>query len=88
MTFKTPILDRAPSLPIINLAETQEEYQALPVIMANSPECIMTARLSLSFQERLRVLITGDIWYQQYTFRRGFSPVKFSTKEPPIHECI
>lgn len=88
MTPSSPVLKNIIDLPEVTLAKHQPEYVPLPAIIGNDQNGIITTRWTLSWRERIRLLIHGDLWLQQMTFHRGFSPVKLTVTQPDITECL
>lgn len=64
------------------LGADQPEYQPLPVHIEDSPYKCATACWQLTWRERLRLLITGKIWQQTYTFGRSYLPQLLSVERP------
>lgn len=67
----------------LNLAENQEEYEAIPVLyLKDNPEGQMVACFELNKDEIEEIVRTGKLWYVQHTFNRGFQPINMSTECP------
>ena len=88
MSPVSPVLqsDRKPFLREIVIAKDQPEYLPLPSIVHRDSHMV-TTRWRLSIAERLRVLFTGSIYHQQFTFGMKLQPVKMFTEEPSVEEC-
>ncbi len=59
-------------------AEDQPEYLPLPA--HKTPDGIVTSCWTLSFKERLRVLIHGQVFLSQMTFNQPLQPVLLDTE--------
>lgn len=75
----------SPVIPGLNLPETvfakdQPEYIPLPAY--RSDDGYVVTRWRLTFRERVRVLLRGDIWLSCLTFNRPLQPVKLETEVP------
>lgn len=60
----------------------QREYRPLPAHLA--PDGKVTCCWSLSWRERLQVLLTGRIWHQILTFHRPLQPQLLSVEKPKL----
>jgi hypothetical protein len=67
-------------IPEVTYAENQPEYLPLPA--HKCPDGCVTTRWKLSWKERLRVLLSGNIWLQVLTFNAPLQPVKLSCEVP------
>ena len=81
----TPVIPGR-TLPITEFAKYQQEYISLPSYRAPGDEGLVTSRWKLSWRERIRVLLTGNLWLQVMTFRHPLQPVKLSTTPPEIDQ--
>lgn len=63
-------------------AKDQPEYQPLPAHRA--PDGTVTTCWSLSWRERLRVLVTGRIYFSQLTFNAPLQPQLPSVDAPVV----
>ncbi len=63
-------------------AEHQSRYNNLPAIRYSDPEGTVLSRWHLSWRERLRVLIHGDIYHLQLTFGGKLQPIVLQTTQP------
>lgn len=61
---------------LITYAKDQAPYLPLPVIRINSSNGLVISRWSLSWIERLRILIFGDLYISQLTFSQPLQPIK------------
>ena len=61
-------------------AKDQPEYLPLPVLKTAEGEVFSC--WSLTWRERLRVLLTGRIWYSVLTFNRPLQPQLPSVRKP------
>jgi len=60
-------------------SKDQPEYQPLPALKIDSPQGEVVSCWKLSFIERLRVLIFGNIWVSLSTFNKPLTPSYLST---------
>ncbi len=84
----------SPVLPGVNLEEKglrelqagkgQPEYRILPCIRFDDVEGTPLCRMRLSWRERLRVLISGNIWLSQLTFGGRVTPVNAYFEQPEL----
>ena len=90
MTSDTPILLKSVTpLPTLALGVGQPEYRILYVHRSSADANGMTtARFSLSWRERLKVLLGGNLWLQVLSFHQPFQPVKILVEEPSVEECL
>lgn len=65
-------------------AEDQPEYQALPAHRFGGPEGRIACCWSLSWRERLCVLLTGRIWQQVLTFGHPLQPQLLTVEKPKM----
>ena len=66
-------------------AETQPEYRPLPAHRDASG--VVTTCWKLTWPERIRVLLKGRLWLQQWTFNRALlQPILPSTGPVTLHE--
>jgi hypothetical protein len=70
------------NIPTIIFAKDQPQYIPLPAHRSDDDDAIVTSRWRLTFWERLRVLLFGDVWIQLWTFTGRPQPVKPSIKCP------
>jgi len=61
-------------------AENQPEYLPLPV--HKTEDGIVTSCWKLSFDERIKVLFGGKIWWSVMTFNKPLQPQKPSINKP------
>lgn len=67
-------------LEVTEYAKNQPEYNTLP--SHRQPDGTVTTRWKLTFSERLKILLTGDLWLQLLTFNHPLQPVKLSVECP------
>lgn len=69
----------------IVIAKDQPEYRPIPAHRVEGDEqgCI-TFCWSLSWRQRLHVLLTGRIWHQVLTFKRPLQPQLLSVEKPEM----
>ena len=65
-------------------AEEQEDYLDLPAYKAYDEYGSVTSCWKLNLWERLKVLITGEIWGTLATFDKPLTPYYLDTKPPDI----
>lgn len=63
-------------------AENQPEYNPLPSIK-QSDGCVVT-RWSMTWRERLKVLLTGSVYLEVLTFNQPLQPLKMSVDAPQV----
>lgn len=64
----------------VTFAKDQPQYLSLPAHM--DKDGIVTTCWGLSWRERVKVLLNGEIWFQVMTFKRPLPPQKASTENP------
>lgn len=60
----------------------QPEYLPLPAVRDEDGR--VTTRWRMTWRERLRVLLTGELYLQILTFNSPLQPVKVTTCEPEV----
>jgi hypothetical protein len=76
MKSVSPVLPSSPQLPEITFAKDQPQYLPLPaceVEYADGTVCVIT-RYRLSFIERIKALLFGNLWLEQMTFGNTLQP--------------
>jgi len=63
-------------------AENQKPYLPLPAHKFNDEQGRVTTCWQMSFNERLKVLFTGKIYFQTLTFNKPLQPQKLSVEYP------
>ena len=78
----TPITPVVPgfNLPVTTFAKDQPDYMQLP--SWKGPDGMVVTRWRLTFRERLRLFLTGDLWLSVLTFNQPLQPVKMTTHCP------
>ena len=71
-------------LPETPIAEHQDEYETLPAFRFGDQEGTVLSRWHLSWLERLRVLLTGDVYLFTMTFNRPLQPVLLQVEKPAM----
>jgi hypothetical protein len=61
-------------------AENQPEYQPLPALKLDDGRLICCWKLS--WKDRLRVLLFGEVWHQVLTFNMPLQPQLLSIEKP------
>lgn len=70
------------NLPEIIIAEHQDEYGNLPALHVENG--IIVTRWHLSFWERLKMLVSGDVYLWVWTFGRPIQPMTMEVEKPAI----
>lgn len=65
-------------------AKTQPQYRPLPAHVSQRRDGRITCCWSLSWRERLRVLLIGKIWQQVLTFKQPLQPQLLLTQKPSL----
>jgi hypothetical protein len=65
-------------------AKDQPQYQPLPAFRNESPQGEVITCWNLSFKERLRVLIKGEIWMSMMTFNKPLTPSFMTTEKKEV----
>lgn len=86
MTPVSPVLLLYPHWQETIIAKDQKEYVSLPVVCGRNG--MYTSRWRLSWRERFRLLLSGDLYLQQLTYNSGMQPIKLSTEEPGLTEVL
>jgi len=68
------------------IAKDQPEYNPLPSMIAL--DGTVTTRWYLSFTERIKVLLFGDVYLQIMTFNKPLQPIKLSVDQPNPADCV
>lgn len=67
------------------IAKDQPQYRPLPAYRySQDPEGRIACCWSLTWRERLRVLLTGHIWHQVLTFNAPLQPQLLTTEKPKM----
>lgn len=75
----TPIIPGF-NIPTVTFAKDQPEYNPLPAWRGD--DGMVVTRWRASWGERLKMLLTGDLWLTVLTFNRPLQPVKLQTSCP------
>ena len=80
----SPVLPNSPAIPEIVLAKDQPEYIPLPVAHIEYSDGVrsMISCYRLTVRERLKILLTGKVWWEQLTFGHPLQPQKMYLTEP------
>lgn len=81
MTPMTPVVPGS-QLPEIVFAKDQPEYQPLPAY--RDDDGTVLTRWRLSWKERLRIFLTGDLYLFQLTFNRPLQPISLQVEKPVV----
>jgi hypothetical protein len=78
----TPIKPIIPGVevPTVTYAENQPEYIPLPAY--RTEDGMAVTRWRMTWRERLRVFLSGDLWLTILTFNGPLQPVMLDTKCP------
>lgn len=69
-------------LPEMTFAEGQSQYENLPAIRFEDGTVL--TRWKLTFWERLRVLLFGNVYLQLLTFNRALQPIVLQVDPPEL----
>jgi hypothetical protein len=67
------------------IAKDQPEYITLPAIITTG---LVTTRWRLSFVERVKVLLFGNVFLQVLKGKGDLQPVKLFIKKPTVLDCM
>ncbi len=67
-------------------AKDQPEYMPLPALKLDTPEGEVISCWSLSFRERLILLITGRVWLSLMSFNKPLTPSFLAVKRSEVFE--
>jgi hypothetical protein len=78
----TPVKNIIPGfeIPVVEIAKNQDEYITLPSWI--SPDGMVVNRWRLSWKERLKIFLTGNLWHSTLTFHRQLQPFKMDVSCP------
>ena len=68
----------------VTYAKDQPEYQPLPAFKNDSPQGEVISCWQLSFRERMRVLVKGEIWISLMSFNKPLIPSFITTKKEDV----
>lgn len=69
-------------LPVINFAESQDEYNTLPGYRAEDGTVL--TRWRLTWRERLQILFSGNLYLWMMTFNKPLQPVMLQVETPKL----
>jgi hypothetical protein len=80
----SPVLPSSPAIREIVLAKDQPQYHPLPVAHICYTDGVeaMISCYRLTLLERLRILLSGKVWWEQLTFGQPLQPQKIYLQEP------
>lgn len=78
----SPVFPDKKGIQEVVFADDQPEYLPLPAHRDNYGT--VTARWHMSWRERVRVLLSGDIWLSILTFNHPLQPHTISTTPPEV----
>jgi hypothetical protein len=85
---------RGYDLKAITCAKDQPQYVPLPLLHSTQVggpthrQGRVTARFRLTWGERLRLLLFGNLWLQVLTFHEPLLPMLLLAKEPRPEDCL
>jgi hypothetical protein len=83
MKAVTPVLPSSPQFKEIVLAKDQKEYFPLPVaVIGYQDTTSLISCYKLSLRERMQILFSGKVWWEQLTFGKRLQPQKMYVSEP------
>lgn len=65
-------------------AENQPEYTALPALKIDSPTGEVISCWKLSFKERIKVLLFGNVWLSLMSFNNPLTPSFMSVNKDDV----
>lgn len=68
----------------VTFAKDQPEYQPLPAFKNDSPQGEVISCWQLSFKERMRVLVKGEVWISLMSFNKPLTPSFITTKKSDV----
>ena len=77
----TPVIP-GKETPVTVYGEGQPQYQPLPALRCDDEARTVVSRWRLTFAERIRVALTGDIWLSLMTFGKPIQPSLLSVTVP------
>ena len=86
MTPQSPVFVGS-SVREVLIAKNQPPYLPLPAVVSADACGTVTTRWRLTWRERWRVLLRGDVWLQMLCFHEPVTPVKLSVWQPEIKEA-
>lgn len=66
------------------IAKDQPEYLPMPAHQFGDPQGRIAFCWSLSWRERLRLLVTGHVWHQVLTFNQPLQPQRLTVEKPEM----
>lgn len=88
MEFVSPVLPgvdlEAHGLRELQGGKGQSQYRVLPCIRFEDETGTLLCRMKLGWRERLRVLLTGNVWLAQLTFGGPITPVNAYCEQPEL----
>jgi hypothetical protein len=67
-------------------AKDQPQYRQLPAYRFGDAEGRIACCWSLSWRERVRVLLTGRLWHQILTFNQPLQPQLLTVEKPEMEQ--
>jgi len=66
-------------------AKDQPEYRPLPAHQFNDAEGRVAFCWKLTWRERLKVLLKGEVWHQVFTFHQPLQPQLLEVTKPKMN---
>lgn len=88
MTPEMPVLKMIPCAAHTYLAKGQDEYLTLPALISADRTGCVTTRWRLSWRERWKILLSGNLWHQQLAFHGLVQPILMTVDEPEVEQCL
>jgi hypothetical protein len=64
------------------LGADQPQYQPLPALLGGGTKCQVITRWKMGWRERVRLLLTGNLWIVVMTFGMPYPPMLVDTQSP------
>ncbi len=78
----SPVILTKPSLSEVHWAENQAQYRTLPSVVSFGASKRVTTRWRLSWRERFKILVRGNLWVSMLTFGEPLQPILPEVDEP------
>jgi len=79
----TPVIP-GHDFPEVLVAEHQEEYMVMPAIFLHDNTGTILTRWRLTWKDRLKILLTGNIWVWMMAFGQRIQPIKLTADKPEV----
>ena len=81
-----PVSPVLPGAGLVEVVYAKDQAEFLPLPAIRNPDGNILTRWKLSFWERLRVLLTGDVYLWVSTFNRKLQPVLLQVERPRVEK--